>query len=280
MIPYLEKIANKKDQPSLNTFEVLLGKQPSNWHYHPEIELTYVVSGHGIRLVGEHIGSFNAGDVLLTGKNLPHDFMVNNDEDEAEFIVIQFQESLVERFPEFASITRLIKLASRGALFHSPSLFVTSLLNQFNQQQPAQKLIDLLRVLDDLSQENNVMSLCSSSYGAQQLGQVQRHRLNHVIDFIQNNYMRSISLGEMASLTFMTEPSFCRWFKQTMDCSFINFLNKCRIEHANRLLISTDLQIAFIGQQCGFESLSSFNRAFKKHTDVSPMQYRKKMRAE
>jgi AraC-like DNA-binding protein/quercetin dioxygenase-like cupin family protein len=278
MKPFLEHIQSHNVHPSLQIFNVDLGKQSSNWHYHPELELTYVISGTGLRLVGDHLGSFGPGDLVLTGENLPHDFMVVNDGDRAQFIVIQFSFALIERLPEFGDITLLLQRARTGCLFHSPPSSIVELLQGINKQEPAQKLISLFMLLHSLSKHEQSEQLCDEHYVVNTIGDVQRNRLNLVMDFIQDNYTRSIALSEIADVTAMTEPSFCRWFKRSMDCSFVNFLNKCRVEYASRLLLNSGSHIVVIGQQCGFDTISSFNRAFKKQYAVSPTQFRKRMK--
>jgi AraC-like DNA-binding protein len=74
----------------------------------------------------------------------------------------------------------------------------------------------------------------------------------------------------------MTPNAFCRYFKQRTGKAFTAFLNEMRIEFAAKLIAGSHDNFANIAQECGFNSISYFNRQFKRIMQTSPMAYRKK----
>src|SRR6478672_11896129 len=68
---------------------------PFAWHYHPELELTWIEASEGERIVGDHVASYGPGELVLLGSNLPHAWAssvpdASRDPDAARAIVIQF----------------------------------------------------------------------------------------------------------------------------------------------------------------------------------------------
>ncbi|MEO1573849.1 MAG: helix-turn-helix domain-containing protein [Pseudomonadota bacterium] len=274
MKPILEVIRDGHRASSCHVFDVRLTRQPGHWHYHPELELTLVMAGEGTRFVGDHVGRFGPGDVLLTGENLPHDFNVTDENSEAHFLVIQFRPDLVSAFPELASLAGLLDRARRGVLFDGADRELADRLLALSSCPPARQLIGLLDVLCVLAERDDARLLCAHGFGPALPAGSQLSRLNQVIDFVGEHYDRAITLSDMTALTSMTAPSFCRWFRRTMDCSFFTYVNNCRVEHAARLLLATDRPVNVIARDCGFESISSFNRAFRRKTGTAPRRFR------
>jgi AraC-like DNA-binding protein/mannose-6-phosphate isomerase-like protein (cupin superfamily) len=283
MKPVLELVGTAQRQRSLEVFPVQLTKTTSAWHYHPDIELTFVLRGEGIRQVGDHIGHFKAGDIMLTGENLPHDFLVKKKGEQADFLVVQFKKELVSQFPELIELSQLLDQAKRGVLFsHRNEVddlpgndHVEMILQNFGDKGPSEQWLDFFNVLNQLSRRSVRTTLCSELFSSHLLGDIHLTRINQIIEFVNNHYTRSIELKEVAELVSMTVPSFCRWFKRTMNVSFVTYLNQCRVEYSARLLLSTHMQISKVAADSGFDSISSFNRAFKKVKGASPSVYRR-----
>lgn len=96
-----------------------------------------------------------------------------------------------------------------------------------------------------------------------------------VLKYIETNYMHKITVADAAKELDFSESHFMRYFKETMGTSFIDYLREYRLVMAARLLIASDSTILSIAEEVGFENLSYFNRAFKKHYGITPSQYRK-----
>jgi AraC-like DNA-binding protein len=78
----------------------------------------------------------------------------------------------------------------------------------------------------------------------------------------------------MAMMMHMTPTYFCSWFKRTMGHTFITYLNKLRIEHAARWLIGTEKDVSEIAYEVGFQTVTHFNRVFKKEKMTNPQSFR------
>lgn len=100
-------------------------------------------------------------------------------------------------------------------------------------------------------------------------------KMKVVLKYVENNYADKISIADIADVAGFSESHFMRYFKETMGTSFVDYLKDYRLTMAARLLQSSDSSVLSISGEVGFESLSYFNRAFKKHYGMTPLQYRK-----
>ena len=99
-------------------------------------------------------------------------------------------------------------------------------------------------------------------------------KLKKALDYIENNYCADISREGLAALIDMHPDSLSRFFKQYMDKKIKEHINGLRIKKALHLLQETDSPIMEIAASVGFESLTTFNRAFLKEVGITPTKYR------
>jgi AraC-like DNA-binding protein len=99
-------------------------------------------------------------------------------------------------------------------------------------------------------------------------------RINEVCLFIQKNFNTAISLKQVANQIYLTESNFCKFFKKATGKTYSDYLNEIRINEAARLLLQTDKTISQISFECGFETLSYFNRVFLKKKSRTPSVFR------
>ena len=96
------------------------------------------------------------------------------------------------------------------------------------------------------------------------------------MNFIVNNFSADIQLSEIAQLANLTESSFCRYFKSRTHKTFSQFLNEIRILNACKLLINSNMTIAQICYDVGYNNISHFNRQFKLKTRLTAKEYKRK----
>lgn len=247
------------------------------WHYHPEFELTFIKRGKGLRFVGDHIGAFEDGDLVLLGKNLPHDWVSEqgNEQEDSVAYVIQFSEAWFSNIPEATTLQGLFGKAQYGLLFqHVPRTIIDKII-ELEDLSPFKRLIRVLEIMHELDLEKEPQQLSSIAFHHKAKGNKYQSRTQGVTAYILERLEQPLKLEAVAAFSGMTIPAFCRWFKQAVGLSFVSYLHQVRIEKACHFLIQTDWRVSEIAFRTGFESLSHFNRTFKKLKMTSPSAYRK-----
>ena len=134
-------------------------------------------------------------------------------------------------------------------------------------------MIGLFEILHILSESTEIDFITSDGYNAQ-LEHSQTDRLSEVYKYVQKNYKENISLPTIANISNLTPQSFCRLFKKRTGKSFVEYLNEVRISAACRYLLDTDWTVSEIAYNCGYKTVSNFNKLFKSISGSSPKAYR------
>jgi len=277
----LEKVPHAQDY-SFACLKFRLRRLHVPFHYHPEIELSLIVSSTGQRCVGDDIARFGPGDLVLMGPNLPH--MYINDakfRGTARSIVLQFlPEFLGADFlqrSELRSINALLEKSNNGLVFHGRTRDkVSSMIAQLSEMEGFERLITLLKILQTLANTKECRMLASPNY-APALALYQGERINRVCELIFRKYKEQVTQKEAAQSVQMSVPSFSRFFRRATKRTFRAFLNEVRIGHASQALLETDRTVAEICYDSGYANLSNFNRQFRSLRKVSPREYRKQV---
>lgn len=99
-------------------------------------------------------------------------------------------------------------------------------------------------------------------------------RFMYICDYINEHYSEDLNLDDVADISGFSKYHFSRLFKQFTNISFYKYLNKKRIENAEKLLIDKELSITEVALRCGFSSLSAFIRMFKIIKDCTPTEFK------
>lgn len=247
------------------------------WHFHPEYELVFIHGASGNRHVGKHLSKFKESDLVFIGSYIPHlnfDYGIKTPyEKMVVHIHPEFLKNAYSSTPELASIQELLMRSQHGIAFGSktkaaigPRLKQLASLNEFDQ------FIELLSILNLLSKADD-MELLHEEPVKNQYNTKDKNRLDIVYGFIDTHYQQRIDLGEVAALIHLSKPAFCRYFKKMTRLTFTQFVNHYRIDRAKKLLLSGKnvTETCFL---CGYESLSYFNRTFKKITGQNPIAFK------
>ena len=246
------------------------------WHFHPEFELTHILSGTGIRYVGNDISNFGNDDLVLLGANLPHCWISDRQStEEARAVVIQWRSEVINDIPELRPVHELFLKAHRGLQFPSSQFEeVKRLMAVLVTQEPLQRYVTLLEILDLLARDNLGQPLADASYQSD-LSFHTNNRLDLVQQYVQKHFQHKIKLADVAAELGMTEQAFSRFFSKTMKRPFFVYLNEFRINTAAALLVESDQPVTEISYYCGYESPSFFHQQFRKFKGHSPLGFRK-----
>ena len=249
------------------------------WHFHPEFELVYIEGASATRHVGNHISQFTDSDLVLIGSNIPHlnfDHGVTTSyRKEVLHIKPTFKEDFVAQFPELQSLERLLELSKYGLVFKGATKNeIGILLKELHLLTPFDFFMQSLHILKKLAQSKDFELLHKQPY-VNRYSKKEQTRIREIYALVDEQYQNKITVDEVAALCNLTKPAFCRYFKKATGSTFINFLNQYRISQAKRLLLM-EKNISETCYACGFESLSYFNRTFKKITEENPSDFKKR----
>ncbi|WP_299365796.1 AraC family transcriptional regulator [Winogradskyella sp.] len=280
MRPELEQLNIKNSEQSFRFFQMELDAFVPFWHYHPELELTLIVKGEGTRFVGDSIEPFSDFDLVLLGKNLPHHWVSVKEKPivTQKTIIFQFNETIFDGFKECQHFKAFFDLALKGIHFKNPSESIVNRILNFESLTALEQLTSLMLLLQKLSAHANKKLLASESYSHLSKKSFTEQKFSEVNNYILEHLDKKLSVDHMAEITHMVPQSFCRWFKKHSGHSFINFLNRTRIEVSCHYLLTSTESIQNIAFSCGFETISHFNRTFKKIKGFSPSHFRRKDR--
>jgi AraC-like DNA-binding protein len=97
--------------------------------------------------------------------------------------------------------------------------------------------------------------------------------------YIEEHYTENVRLGDVAKAANTSTFYFCKQFKRATGINFTDYLSRVRIEKAKNLLLNPNLRISEVAFEVGFQSLTHFNRVFKKVLGQSPTEYRDRLKA-
>ena len=275
MKPFLETITKEN---AIHAFAFEMSFFEFKWHYHPEFELTLILKGNGMRLVGDSYLPFQAGDLVLVGSGIPHTWESDtNSHETVAAVVIQFSEELISNFMNneaFDKIKKLLYSSVRGLFFSKPlAMDIEHQMMTIASEKGVKQITALLNVLNDLAFENNE-TLASSFYSPKNSIENET-RINTVFNYIKQNVASTIVLEQAAASIHLTKGAFCKFFKRMTGKTFSDYVNEIRIGKACYLLSETDKTIYQIAIEVGFENQSYFNRVFLIKKGSTPNQFRK-----
>ncbi|MEN8202300.1 MAG: AraC family transcriptional regulator [Bacteroidota bacterium] len=251
------------------------------WHVHPEYELAYVTRVSGIRYIGDSTTEVDGDDLILLGPNLPHAWISRARHKRVETVkqvIVQFSKDFLGRNlwlkPEFQHIAQLLNRAQKGLGIQGDSReMISRKMLWMLEADKFQRVMGLLEILDILASGKEYETLSRMTI-EEVKGDSESQRINVIYNFVLENYRHRCTVPMVSSHFGMTPQSFCRYFKNRTKKTFIGFLNEVRISHACKLLTSDELSIIEVCYNSGFDSLSNFNRQFKKVTGTTPGRYR------
>lgn len=254
------------------------------WHYHPEIELVFLLKSTGTRFVGDSIETFEPGQLVLLGENLPHmwlndpEYYEKESQLKAEAIAVHFKLDFLGpdffNSPELLKVADLLERARQGILFHEPDKKIKTIMRELLSSRGIERLTKLFTLLNLLSNATAYEYLSSEGF-INSFNQKDTNNLKKVYEYIFKNFDEPIQLKEVAEIARMNPAAFSRFFKKIHKKTFTRYLNEIRIGYACKLLIEEKHKIIAVCFDCGFTNISNFNRQFKLIRGMTPTQFQK-----
>lgn len=253
------------------------------FHFHQLGELVWIEKGHGKLIMGDYVGDYHEGDLMLIGPEMPH--LLQSDAIYykklnliTKAIAIYFPQDLIIQITDdtdsISHYQKLMKRAQRGMRFFGDIKTLTlDKIDILRTSTGLSRIGIFLQIVDILSKATDYESLASVTYHTS-FDEKDMKRFNDVYQFLLKNFASDITLKEVAEISHMSPNSFCRFFKSKTQKTFVQFLNEIRIGNACKLLQSDNHSLKEICYLSGYNNPTSFHTAFKQIMKMTPIEYR------
>lgn len=240
-------------------------------------------SWHGILQIGEKRHLFRQGDITLIPPYLPHTTWSDTGEKsrwsylffDSEYLFAQKQIQIQSHIPAAPEQPYCLFPAAQAAGLYALSCEILRELEQREQDYRSAALgllqaliIKLSRLKPDPVPVDPAVNITPEAYPAGM------HMILPALNELERNYTEPITISRLADLCGISETHFRRCFCMVFGISPLAYLNRLRVQKACSLLRQPGVRIISISEQCGFQTLSSFNRHFKRLTGQSPTAWR------
>lgn len=267
-----EKHSFSYDHVRLNPEEQIGLHRQSSW------ELSYIITGSGMRLIGDTTELFHSGEVVIVPPEIPHCWYFDGDDTapdgKIENITLLFTDDFLDNcsrtFPELQRCVTDLK-KNREALKYDgqQSKAIAAILKSMCGQNDVERLSSVIRLLAILPPTDRAHTV-----GHYKEMDKKEERLDMIRIFVTCNVQRNISLDDVVRHVGMNKSAFCTFFKQATGKTFIAYLNEYRVGLACQLLRQGRMSVSEVCYHAGFTDIPYFNRTFKKYRGCSPSQYR------
>lgn len=240
--------------------------------------LSYIISGERKLFTSDCLELVSSGDMIFIKKDM-HFRNTYLNESTYERICVKFTDTIVNE---------LISVIGKQNFDH---IFDT-LVFHFNEESQ----IYVMKIFDMMENEMNCYSKYSElvlkgllnqimiltlRYGEKicstklKLAKNERYIIQ-AVQYVDSHYSQSPSMEDMASMVFLSPSYFSKLFSKAMGCTYSTYLTYVKLDHAQRLLASTEYSITEISLLCGFSNSNYFCNVFSKINECSPSSFRKK----
>jgi len=249
-------------------------------HRHPQLELTWIERGAGVRHVGDSAVPFASGDLVLLGADVPHTWLGTHFDGAATGLatVLQFPPTLLAQplLPELAALRPLAEQARRGLVISGAThARVTQLLAALREADALARLAGLLTVLRELALHPADLQPIASSLPRPTADGARERRIDRVTDWVHRHLSGPLGVTEAAQVAHVSPAAFSRFFRRETGKTWSTYINDVRCSEASVMLRQTGEPVARVAEACGYLTLSHFNREFRARFGVAPRMHRR-----
>jgi len=251
------------------------------WHYHDEYELHLITATTGKVFVGDYIGHFQPGHLVLTGPRLPHNWISGDAPPQGVPLrdrVIQFAhepiEQAAELIPELKEVLPLLERAKFGIEFFGVSEVALALFERIAASRGLARLAGFSELMAMLARCREFRALSSVQLQSTEDDDAVA-RVNAVLSYISEHINEPLAMADVCARLRMPESRFSRFFRRATGNTFTDFVNRMRITKACQLLMETDRYVTTICYEVGFNNVANFNRRFLEIKGMTPTDFRR-----
>ncbi len=253
----------------------------ARWHYHDEYELHLIVATAGKAFVGDWIGQFQPGHLVLTGPRLPHNW-ISLDLPEGGVaerdLVIQFGHDPLAQagaaIPELATVLPMLERARHGIEFFGLSDSAAQQFRRIKAARGLERFATFCELLAALARCTDYRLLSNVQLQSTDDDDSIDH-INRIVNRITDDLSQAPTAAQLAEELQMSESRFSRFFRKATGNNYTDFVNRVRINRACQLLMDTDRLVTHICYEVGFNNVANFNRRFLESKGMTPSEFRR-----
>lgn len=255
---------------------------PVPWHWHDEIELVQIAKGKAFIHFGDLSYEISEGNGCFINAGALHAVETCHNESMEEHCIV-FHPRLVGGSVDSVFWQKYIQpiISDRsfcGTLLEQRIPWQKEILSHIHT---AFKVCETEQAAYELTARNELSELIAvlskqpfQKKSISKKALRQNERMKQMLSFIQQHFGETVSIRQIAASASVSESECMRCFHQTIHTTPIAYLKNYRLQFAADLLKNTDLPVAVIASQCGFQEMSYFARSFRKVYQCAPSQYR------
>ncbi len=247
------------------------------WHWHPEIEITYVQKGTMCYKVNHMVYHLKEGDIVFNNSGALHSGTMENQKDCA-YIPVTFDSRLIYGFFQSTVNSKYVDPVIQDSML--PAICI-------DQSEPWHKPFReyLLRIIDLDEKKPDFyeldITICLQSIWrlllehityepqASRENSLEYDRIKKILSYIEENYQNKITLNDIAGHIHLCESECTRLFKRHMNTTLFAFLQEYRIERSLEFL-QADLPVSAVADKAGFSDPNYYSKVFAKIKGCSP----------
>jgi AraC-like DNA-binding protein len=253
----------------------------ARWHFHDEYELHLITATSGKAFVGDWIGPFHPGHLVLCGPRLPHNW-VSIDLPEGGVperdLAIQFSHEPIahaaEMIPELAEVLPLLERARHGIEFFGMSEQAHAHWLTVKNARGMRRFAAFCDFWADLARSTDYR-LLSNVQMQRDDNDTELEQINAIVDRIAGDGGATLTASQAAAELGMSESRFSRFFRRATGNTFTDFVNRVRVNRACHLLMETDRLVTHVCYEVGFNNVANFNRRFLEIKGMTPSEFRR-----
>lgn len=256
-----------------------------SWHWHEQLEFTYVLKGEIDYSVGERQARLRKGEGMFVNAGRLHMFRPAGESDEPLAFSLVFSPAMLAHGAESAAYRKyVLPIAQDRSVPFFPLRrdvpwqreildALLHLRDLFDRQPFGFELMvqtELMRAWQTLLLNLKRQDGQDTAAGAAE------ERLKKMLALIQARYGEALRLEDIAAAASVSKSECIRCFKKALGLTPVEYLIEYRLTRAAELLAGTDLPVFEVGLRCGFESASYFAKMFRRRTGVTPLAFRRR----
>lgn len=259
--------------------------EPVPPHWHEEYEFLVITKGSGTASLNTRMMHITAGDILFINAGSVHSFR-GEANSPLGFFALDFGRELLNSYGNDDIQQKYISRQANGEMIfrdhfrredpiwnyiHTPLEEIHQLCVQNMEENELLIKSDLLRIWHYLCKDAE-----ATSFSLKKKDDEKVLLIKQILQYIQENYEKNLTLSGLAQRFHMSEGQFCRFFKSQIRMTAIEYLNYYRVGVACDRLKEGTSPISDIALECGYNNISYFNRTFRRYMHCTPGAYRQR----